>query len=68
MLVRLLLPMLFQSVINKAQQGNQQSANKRPNNNNPTGHIKIDYIPEEAKKSKVPDTEGDFVEYEEIKK
>ena len=67
MLVRLLLPMLFQSVINKAQQGQQQTNSKRPNTN-PTGHIKIDYIPEEAKKSKVPDTEGDFVEYEEIKK
>jgi len=65
-LLRYLLPMLFQSLVNKAQQG-QQSYN-RPNQQKPTGKINIDYIPEEATKSKVPDTEGDFVEYEEIKK
>jgi hypothetical protein len=69
MLVRFLIPLLFQSVVNKAaQQANQQNNYNRPNNNAPTGRIKIDYIPEEATKSKVPDTEGDFVEYEEVKK
>lgn len=65
-LFRFLLPMLFQNVVNKAQQQGQQNYSP-PKQQNPTGKIKIDYIPEEATKSKVPDTEGDFVEYEEIK-
>jgi hypothetical protein len=61
-LVRLLLPMLFQSVINKAQQQNQQQY-RRPNQ--PEGKVKVDYIP--TTKSSIPDSEGDFVDYEEIK-
>ncbi len=65
-LLRYLIPLLFQSVVNKAQQSQQSYS--RPNQQKPTGKINIDYIPEEATKSKVPDTEGDFVEYEEIKK
>lgn len=64
LLFRFLMPLLFQSLVNKAQQGQQ---NYSQPNQNPTGKIKIDYIPQEATKSKVPDTEGDFVEYEEIK-
>ena len=66
-LLRYLLPMLFQSMVNKAQQQGQQSYN-RPNQQKPTGKINIDFIPQEATKGKVPDTEGDFVDYEEIKK
>ena len=62
-IMRLLLPFLFQSVVNKAQQ-NQQNANRAEK---PTGRIKVDYIPE-GKKSNIPDTEGEFVEYEEVKK
>ena len=61
-LVRLLLPMLFQSVVNKAQQQNQQQY-RRPNQ--PEGKIKVDYIPNT--KNSIPDSEGDFVDYEEIK-
>ncbi|HVS92328.1 MAG TPA: hypothetical protein VHE59_09865 [Mucilaginibacter sp.] len=61
-LIRLVLPMLFQSVVNKAQQGQQQQyRNQRP----PEGKVKVDYIPE--KKQSVPDSEGEFVDYEEIK-
>ncbi len=60
-LVRLLLPMLFQSVVNKAQQ--QQQQYRRPNQ--PEGKIKVDYIPNT--KNSIPDSEGDFVDYEEIK-
>jgi len=66
LLLRYLLPLLFQSMVNKAQQAQQNYGS--PNQQKPTGKIKIDYIPQEAVKSKVPDTEGDFVEYEEIKK
>ena len=69
LLFRFLVPLLFQSLVNKAQQGQQNYTRpNQSNSNNPTGRVKIDYIPEEATKSKVPDTEGDFVEYEEIKK
>jgi hypothetical protein len=60
---RILLPMFFQSVVNKAQQQNQQSNyNSKPN----PGKIKVDYIPK-TNKGSVPDSEGEFVDYEEIK-
>lgn len=62
-LVRLLLPMLFQNMMNKAQnQGQQQQyRSQKP----PEGKVKVDYIPE--KKSSIPDSEGDFVDYEDVK-
>ena len=61
-LIRILLPMLFQSLVNKAHQQNQQQyRSQRP----PEGKIKVDYIPDT--KSSIPDSEGDFVDYEEIK-
>ena len=63
-LVRLLLPFLFQSVVNKAQ---QQQQNYQRAQQQPTGRIKVDYIPEQ-KKSNIPDSEGEFVDYEEVKK
>lgn len=59
-LARMLFPMLFQSVVNKAQQ-QQQYRNQRP----PEGKVKVDYIPE--KKNSVTDSIGEFVDYEEIK-
>jgi len=60
--IRLLLPMLFQSVVNKAQQGAQQNYRRQE----PTGRIKVDHIPDNNK-STIPDSEGEFVDYEEIK-
>ena len=61
-LARLVFPMLFQHVVNKAQQqGQQQYRSQTP----PAGKIKIDHIPE--KKNSIPDSEGDFIDYEEIK-
>jgi hypothetical protein len=63
LIMRLLAPYLFQSLVNKAQQ-QQQNANRAEK---PTGRIKVDYIPE-GTKSNIPDTEGEFVEYEEVKK
>jgi len=63
-LIRIVLPMLFQNVVNKAQQGQQQQ-NYR-SQEKPTGRVKVDYIPK-GKKNTVPDTEGEFVDYEEIK-
>ena len=64
-ILRFLLPMLFQSVVNKAQQQYQQ--NPKPQPEKPTGRIRVDYIPE-GKKSNIPDSEGEFVDYEEVKK
>jgi hypothetical protein len=63
-IVRWVLPMLFQSVINKAQQQNQQQNYKT--REQPTGRVKVDYVPENQK-GKFPDSEGEFVDYEEIK-
>ncbi|HTH83099.1 MAG TPA: DUF4834 family protein [Mucilaginibacter sp.] len=63
-IVRWVLPMLFQSVINKAQQQNQQQ--NYSSREQPTGRIKVDYVPENQK-GKFPDSEGEFVDYEEIK-
>ena len=62
-LVRILLPMLFQSMVNKAQQ--QQGQQQYRNPKQPDGRVKVDYIPETKKQ--VPDSEGDFVDYEEVK-
>ncbi len=59
---RLLLPMLFQSVVNKAQEGQQQQYQQRK----PEGRITIDHIPEKPK-NKIPDSAGDFIDYEEVK-
>jgi hypothetical protein len=63
MLIRLLLPMLFQRVVNKAQQqsGQQQYYQSRK----PDNKVHVDYAPQ--KKSAIPDSEGDFIDYEEIK-
>ncbi|GAA3992307.1 DUF4834 family protein [Mucilaginibacter dorajii] len=67
-LMRYLIPALFQSVINKAQQqAQQQQNNYQRQQNRPDGAVKVDYIPEGSKKGKLPDTEGEFVDYEEVK-
>jgi len=62
MIIRLLLPMLFQRVVNKAQQqgGQQYRQTSRPDNK-----VHVDYAPK--KKGSIPDSEGDFIDYEEIK-
>jgi hypothetical protein len=63
-LVRILLPMLFQSAINKAQEQARQQQNNQPPR--PDGRVRVDYKPD-GKKNAVPDSEGEFVDYEEIK-
>jgi len=73
-LARIFLPMLFQSLVNKAtqqQQGRpqnyqQQQQRRQEKQRQHEGTVKIDHIPA-GKKGKLPDTEGDFVDYEEIK-
>ena len=68
-LARILLPMFFQSVVNKAQQQQQPNRGQQQNyqrQNRPDAKIKVDYIPK-GKKNTVPDSEGEFVDYEEVK-
>ncbi|MBD1394070.1 DUF4834 domain-containing protein [Mucilaginibacter glaciei] len=64
-LVRIFLPMLFNNVINKAQEQARQQQNYQQQPR-PDGRVKVDHIPQ-GKKGAVPDTEGEFVDYEEIK-
>ncbi len=67
MLGRLLLPALFRGVINKAQTQQNNSTQNRADRRPKEGTIKVDFIPPDAYKSAVPDTEGEFVKYEEVK-
>jgi len=64
LIVRAVLPMIFQNVMNKAQQ--QQNPRQGYTRTTKAGNIKVDYIPE-SPKGKIPDSEGDFIDYEEIK-
>ena len=65
LIVRAVLPMLFQKVMNKAQQ-QQQNYQQNYTSTKKTEGVKVDYIPQ-TPKSKIPDSEGDFIDYEEIK-
>jgi len=60
-LARIVMPMLFQSVINRAQQQQNYRQQSRPE-----AGVKVDYIPK-GKKNAVPDSEGEFIDYEEVK-
>jgi hypothetical protein len=64
-LARIFLPMLFQSMVNKAQQQHNPQAQQRPPHK-AEGKISVDFVPP-VKKGTVPDSEGDFVDYEEVK-
>jgi hypothetical protein len=79
-LFRYFVPMLFENAVNKAQQqqqqrqqqyrasDNQQQYYNRTNANPSPGKIKVDYVPPKTKKKgSIPDSEGDFIDYEELK-
>jgi len=64
LLFRIVTRMLLQRLVSKAQQHTQQ--NYRQNASRPAdGRIRVDYAPKV--KSQIPDSEGDFIDYEEIK-
>ncbi|MCC8409476.1 DUF4834 family protein [Mucilaginibacter sp. UR6-1] len=66
-IARLLLPMFFQKIVNKAQQqANNQYRQQQQPPRKPEGSIRVDYVPHE-KRSSVPDSEGEYVSYEEVK-
>lgn len=64
-LIRLLLPMAFQSLVNKAQQGQQNYSNTNKQSRSAEGSVRVDKAPKT--KSAIPDSEGDYIDYEEIK-
>jgi len=77
-LFRIFVPMLFENAVNKAQQQQQQrqqqyraTDNQHQNYNRTNagpGKIKVDFVPPKAKKKgSIPDSEGDFIDYEELK-
>lgn len=66
MVARLLLPMLFQKVVRKAQQ--QTGPHHQQYHSSKEGEIHVDYIPPQKTKKPIKiDKAGDFVDYEEIK-
>lgn len=65
-LVRYLLPFVFEGLVNKAQQQYQQQQRNSNQGPKPDGKIRIDHIPQQ-KRGSVPDSEGEFVDYEEVK-
>lgn len=85
MLFRLFAPVVFENMVNKAQQqqqqrqqyqsntnqqqySNQQQYYQRANPGSGNGKIKVDYVPPKTKrKGSIPDSEGDFIDYEEVK-
>lgn len=67
MLGRLLLPALFRGMVNKAQAQQAKTTQPGAPRGPKEGTIKVDYIPPDVYKSAVPNTEGEFVKYEEVK-
>jgi hypothetical protein len=70
LLARIFLPMLFQSVVNKAQQQAQQQAGqqqRRQQSRRPEGSLHVDFIPPKDREAKAADKAGDFIDYEEVK-
>lgn len=67
MIVRLLLPILFQKMVNKAQSQVNNQYRRQRNPDKPVGKISIDYIPPKDKEARAADKAGDFVDFEEIK-
>ena len=64
---RLVTRMLLQGLVNKAQQHTQNyQQNYQQTKTKPAdGRVKVDFAPKV--KSQIPDSEGDFIDYEEIK-
>lgn len=62
-IVRLALPILFQSIVKKAQ--NQANQHSQQPYRKPEGKISVDYVPPGSRDRGA--SGGEFVEYEEIK-
>jgi hypothetical protein len=74
-ILRFFVPVLFEKAVNRAQQQQQQyhqSGGQQQQyynqNTNTSDKIKVDYVPPQPKrKASIPDSEGDFIDYDEIK-
>ena len=74
-ILRYLLPVMFEKAVNRAQQQQQQyhqtGGQQQQYYNRATGtsdKVKVDYVPPQPKrKGSIPDSEGDFIDYEEVK-
>jgi len=74
-ILRYLLPVMFEKAVNRAQHQQQQyhqtGGQQQQYYNRTTGtsdKVKVDYVPPQPKrKASIPDSEGDFIDYEEIK-
>ena len=68
-IVKLLLPMIFQKVVNKAQQqaGYQSQRPQNHQQQKPVGRISVDYVPPKDKEARAADKAGDFIDFEELK-
>jgi hypothetical protein len=66
---RLLLPVLFQKIVKKAQQqaGQHQQYQQQQRQRSPEGRIKVDYVPPKDKEAIAADRAGEFVDFEEVK-
>ncbi|PWS28144.1 DUF4834 domain-containing protein [Pedobacter yonginense] len=64
LLIRLILPMLFNNLASKMQQ--QATGQQQQKRSKPEGSISIDYMPPRPDQGKT-DKLGDFVDYEEVK-
>jgi hypothetical protein len=78
MIFRFLAPMLFQGAVNRAQQHFEQNQQQYHTNTGqrqsynrtsaPDDKVKVDYVPpQKKKKGSVPDSAGDFIDFEEVK-
>lgn len=69
MIARLVLPLLFQKVVKKAQEqvNNQYQSQQHKQQRRPTGSLKVDYIPPKEKEARAADRAGDFIDFEEVK-
>ena len=62
---RILLPILFQSLVNKVTNaGPRREQQKR---RAPEGSLNIDFIPPKDKEARAADKAGEFIDYEELK-
>ena len=66
-LLRWLVAFFFKKAVKNSGFGQQQTYNHQAAPKQPTGKIKIDYIPEENKKQRKEFNGGEYVDYEEVK-
>ncbi|MBC7913772.1 MAG: DUF4834 family protein [Pyrinomonadaceae bacterium] len=67
MIARLLLPVLFKKMVNKAQEHVNKQSGQQRQQSRPVGKIHVDYVPPKDKEARAADKAGDFIDFEEVK-